>query len=93
MSELVKRQQVAAANAEAKSLWEALGVRAAYISWIVGVFLPPPLYFVPGYKKVPFFYKFADMPRSNKGNKDKTINITIKFKRIRIRKCLSLHKN
>ena len=67
MSELVKRQQVAAANSEAKSLLEALGVRAAYISWIVGVFLPPPpppVYFVPGYKKVPFFYKFADMPRS-----------------------------
>ena len=42
MSELVKRQEVAAANSEAKSLWEALGVRAAYISWIVGVFLPPP---------------------------------------------------
>ena len=63
MSELVKRQQVAAANSEAKSLWEALGVRAAYISWIVGVFFTP-LYFVPGYKKVPFFYKFADMPRS-----------------------------
>ena len=39
----VKRQQVAAANSEAQSLRESLGVRAAYISWIVRVFSPPIL--------------------------------------------------
>ena len=59
MSELVKWQQVAAANSEAKSLWEALGVRAAseprIFRGLYGVFLPPPLYFVPGYKKYPSF--------------------------------------
>ena len=55
---LVKRQQVAAANSEAQSLRESLGVRAAYILWIVRGFRPP--YFVPGYKKVPF-YEIADM--------------------------------
>ena len=38
-----------------ESLRESLSVRAAYISWIVRGFWPP--YFVPGYKKVPFFYK------------------------------------
>ena len=40
----------------------SLGVTAAYISWIVRGFSPP--YFVPGYEKVPFFYKIADMRRS-----------------------------
>ena len=56
MSELVKRQQVAAAKSEAKSLWEALGVRAAYISWIVGVFFtPPPFTLYLGTKKYPSF--------------------------------------
>ena len=33
--------------------------------WIVRGFALPP-YFVPGYKKVPFFYKIADMRRSQK---------------------------
>ena len=46
----------------ARSIRESLGVRAAYISWIVRGFSHP--YFVPGYKKVPFFYKIADMRRS-----------------------------
>ena len=30
-----------AANSETQSLWESLGVRAAYISWIVRGFSPP----------------------------------------------------
>ena len=33
-------------------------------SWIVRGFSPP--YFVPGYKKVPFFYKIAELRRSLK---------------------------
>ena len=45
------------ANSEAQSLWESLGVRTAYFTWIVRGFWPP--YFVPGYKKVPFFYKMV----------------------------------
>ena len=53
---------MATANLEAQSLRESLGVTAADISWIVRGFSPP--YFVPGYKKVPFFYKIADMRRS-----------------------------
>ena len=52
------RQQVAAANSEAQSI----GVTAAHILWIVMRFSSP--YFVPGYEKVPFFYKIADMQRS-----------------------------
>ena len=60
----VYRQQLAAANSEAQILRESIGVRAAYVSWIVRGFWPP--YFVPGYKKVPFFYKIADMRRSSK---------------------------
>ena len=51
---IVKRQQVASANSEAKSLWESLGVRAAYISWIVGVFLHPFTLYL-GTKKYPSF--------------------------------------
>ena len=39
----VSRQQVAAANSEAQSLRESLGVRAAYISWIVRGYSPPIL--------------------------------------------------
>ena len=54
MCELVKRQQVAAANSEAKALWESLGVRAEYISWIVGVFLPPFTLYL-GTKNYPSF--------------------------------------
>ena len=54
MPELVKRQQVAAANSEAKSLWESLGVRAAYNLLIGGVFLPPFTLYL-GTKKYPSF--------------------------------------
>ena len=39
----VQRQQVAAANLEALSLRESLGVRAAYISWVVRGCSPPIL--------------------------------------------------
>ena len=51
----VSRQQTRPGDWEAQALRESLGVRAADISWIVRGFSPP--YFVPGYKKVLFFYK------------------------------------
>ena len=55
---------MAAADSDDQSLWETLGVGAAYILWIVRGFWHP--YFVPWYKKVPFFWKIADMWRSSK---------------------------
>ena len=65
---------MAATNSEAQSLRESLGVRAAYISWIVRGFRHP--FFVPRYKKVPFFYKITDMRRSSKKTPSSAKNVT-----------------
>ena len=47
---------MAAANSEAQSLRESLGIRAVYISWIVGIFTPHTSYL--GTKKYPSFTKW-----------------------------------